>query len=402
MLASYSGRWLLAMLSAGVPIELLAVPASAQTESVLYSFLGGSDGVSPVATLVNVGGTLVGTTYQGGSGCTLSPGCGTVFTITPSGTKTILYNFQGGSDGTWPLSPLVSVGNTLYGTTDGGIYSGGTIYSVTLGGTESVVYPMNGTTDGTEVNGPLLNVGGTLYGLAEFGGHVNRHGEGGYGTVFSVTPAGVFNVLYTFKSAGHGWFPQGGLVAIGDKLYGAVAGGGANNDGGIFEITTAGKEKVIYSFKGGSDGAGPNGTLLNVGGTLYGTTQQGGIGSTGSEWGTVFSVTPAGAESVIYAFNGSIDGGAPNGSLIEQSGTLYGTAAAAGDPVRRCGAVFAVTPGGAETTLHDFTGAAATYTDGALPHSGLVAVGSALFGVTPEGGVVTSGGGNGTVFTVTP
>jgi hypothetical protein len=49
---------------------------------VIYSFPGGTDGARPVGKLINVGGTLYGTTYAGGgTGCG-GAGCGTVFKVT--------------------------------------------------------------------------------------------------------------------------------------------------------------------------------------------------------------------------------------------------------------------------------------------------------------------------------
>jgi hypothetical protein len=52
-------------------------------EQVLHSF-GGSDGADPEADLIDVNGTLYGTTYYGGyeKGCG-GKGCGTVFALTP-------------------------------------------------------------------------------------------------------------------------------------------------------------------------------------------------------------------------------------------------------------------------------------------------------------------------------
>jgi uncharacterized repeat protein (TIGR03803 family) len=60
-------------------------------------------------------------------------------------------------------------------------------------------------------------------------------------------------------------------------------------------------ERVVYSFNGGSDGAHPS-SLIKVNGTLYGTTIYGGSESCENGCGTVFSVTPAGAEKVVYTF----------------------------------------------------------------------------------------------------
>jgi uncharacterized repeat protein (TIGR03803 family) len=56
------------------------------TETVLYSFTGGADGAVPEASLINVAGTLYGTTsgYGFGIQCSSgSPDCGSVFSIKP-------------------------------------------------------------------------------------------------------------------------------------------------------------------------------------------------------------------------------------------------------------------------------------------------------------------------------
>ena len=71
-------------------------------ETILYAFQGGNDGAGPGGALVmDASGAIYGTTGLGGDG-TCYNGCGTVFKLTPSGsayTESILYSFQGGSDG---------------------------------------------------------------------------------------------------------------------------------------------------------------------------------------------------------------------------------------------------------------------------------------------------------------
>jgi uncharacterized repeat protein (TIGR03803 family) len=53
-------------------------------ERVRYSFDSGADGAYPYAGLINVNGTLYGTTLQGGgSGCSHNAGCGSIFAFTP-------------------------------------------------------------------------------------------------------------------------------------------------------------------------------------------------------------------------------------------------------------------------------------------------------------------------------
>ena len=96
-------------------------------ETVLYSFKGGTDGAYPLGNLVDVGGTLYGTTYRGGA-----PGFGTIFQVTTAGVESVVHTFSGGtSDGESPEAGLLNVSGTLYGTTvDGGLYHGGVVFKL--------------------------------------------------------------------------------------------------------------------------------------------------------------------------------------------------------------------------------------------------------------------------------
>jgi uncharacterized repeat protein (TIGR03803 family) len=105
----------------GVVFELVNSSGS-YTEKVLYSFTGGSDGAYPTADLImDSSGNLYGTTVGGG---TPGSGPGVVFELVNSSgsyTDTVLYSFTGGSDGAVPHARLMmdSSGN-LYGTTGSG------------------------------------------------------------------------------------------------------------------------------------------------------------------------------------------------------------------------------------------------------------------------------------------
>lgn len=95
-------------------------------ERVLYNFKGGTDGSYPTSTLVSSHGSgLLGTTSMGGGSCD----CGTVFLL-QSGSERVIHVFHGGSDGAYPYYGLT--GNTsghFYGTTAaGGAYNHGIVF----------------------------------------------------------------------------------------------------------------------------------------------------------------------------------------------------------------------------------------------------------------------------------
>jgi uncharacterized repeat protein (TIGR03803 family) len=113
------------------------------------------------------------------------------------------------------------------------------------------------------------------------------------------------------------------------------------------------KETVVYSFGTvPDDGMNPqDGLIADRSGNLYGTTLIGGAFNKG----TVFRLTPAGAETVVYSFAGAPnDGDEPNAALaIDSKGILYGTTLAGGSTGK--GVVFQFDPAhGQEQVLHSF------------------------------------------------
>ena len=360
---------------------------------VLYSFKGEPDGALPYAGLINDNGTLYGTTAKGGAArCK----CGTVFTVTPSGTETVLHSFAGGlGDGKDPWAALLNVNGTLYGTTvKGGAYKEGTVFEVTSSGTETVLHSFGRNHqrqagDGAFPYAGLINVKGTLYGTTWEGG------ANGPGTVFTITTSGEEKVLYSFgRGSGDSEFPQAGLINVKGTLYGTTSeSDGQNESGTVFSITPSGKETLLHTFDGSSgDGFAPNAGLINVNGTLYGTTVEGGAYCT-LGCGTVFSITTSGKETVLYSFKGgSGDGESPYGSLTNVDGTLYGTTTEG--PNGGPGMVFSITTSGKETVLHAFGGNG----DGEFPYAGLINVNGTLYGTTVAGGA----DGHGTVFSISP
>jgi|HubBroStandDraft_2_1064218.scaffolds.fasta_scaffold02941_3 uncharacterized repeat protein (TIGR03803 family) len=375
---------------------------------VLYSFKDGSgDGEEPMAGLLNVKGTLYGTTEYGGDN-----GDGTVFLITTAGTETVLHSFNR-KKGSHPQAGLINVGGTLYGTTaEGGsglcrnrvnrVVGCGTVFSMTMSGVETVLRSFaGGSGDGAYPYAGLINVNGTLYGTTSSGGTTNE------GTVFGITTSGAETVLHSFGTgSGDGAYPYAGLINFKGTLYSTTNEGGANcgasgGCGTVFKITTDGVESVLYSFKGDPDGEHPFAGLINVNGTLYGTTLAGGTyceSSSAIGCGTVFAITTYGAETVLHSFGiGSGDGTYPDAGLLNVKDTLYGTTDSGGAYVYD-GTVFKITTAGVESVVHSFKGDP----DGGLPFAGLINVNGTLYGTTGYGGSGSCDIGCGTVFSLSP
>jgi uncharacterized repeat protein (TIGR03803 family) len=163
--------------------------------TVLYSFTGGADGSNPSSGLVmDAAGNFYGTTvFGGGYGCRSNCG-GTVFMVDKTGKETVLYSFLGGTDGNNPYSGLVRdaagnlYGTTLYGGGDGCAGRGcGTVFMVDKTGKEIILHSFTGGTDGGSP-GDLVRAAGNLYGITKYGGNLSCNPPNGCGVVFKVTP----------------------------------------------------------------------------------------------------------------------------------------------------------------------------------------------------------------------
>lgn len=373
---------------------------AAATEKTLYSFcsLGScTDGNSPNG-VIDVDGTLYGTTYYGGTGGGCNNTCGAVFSFDLStNSETVMHSFSSGTDGSNPNAELVDVKGRLYGTTDeGGYYGGGVAFSVKRkNNAETTVVSFGCCSDGYYPSSGMINHKGTLYGTTQSGGQF------GQGTVYSLDPkTGTLTVIYSFCSQQNctdGADPRQ-LNYVKGILYGTTDTGGANNYGTVFSVDPAtGTETVLHSFcnpQNCADGYFPTGKLIYVGGKLYGTT--GGGGSYGG--GTVFSLdASSGVETVLYSFNSSDNGPwYPLGGVTNVNGTLYGTTSygGSGSCDSGCGTVFAINLAtGTESTVYTFEG-----NDGEWPDSKLIDVSGTLYGTASDGG----GHGGGTIFSITP
>lgn len=337
---TYSGGSNCSPSGCGTVFELSPVAGGGWSETVLHGFQGAPDGSLPGSRLIfDSAGNLYGTTISGGMGsCTsgIYPGCGTVFELSPNtdGTwaETVLYSFNGHSDGGGPSSGLVfdSAGN-LFGTADGG-GQGGAIFELSPGSggrwTQTVLYRFSG--DSYSSSDLIFDSEGNLYGTAV-----------GCCGVFELSPMSAewrFATLYRFMGGGNGSYPETAVTFDSNgSLYGTLSSGG-NSRGVLFELKHTGQqwqESMMYNFCSRNncvDGSIPSGPLSYNAGHFYGTTYVGGE----SGCGTVFEVDPphlGWKETVLYSFRkGNADGCRPNGPVIfGPDGNIYGTTSAGGD-----------------------------------------------------------------------
>ena len=207
-----------------------------------------------------------------------------------------------------------------------------------------------------------------------------------------------YRVLFDFGSNAYGYYgadPIAGLIAAGGNLYGTTTYGGAYGYNGrwgtAFSMSTTGVETLLHTFSG-SDGAFPVGGVVNVNHTLYGTTGGNGVSGRSYGDGTVFSLDMTGRHyKVLHTFTGGPDGMYPLAGVISAKGKLYGTTYQGG--AYNEGTVFSIDPKTRkERILHSFS----NNPDGAYPRAGMIYVNNMLYGTTQEGGSP----GDGTVFSI--
>jgi uncharacterized repeat protein (TIGR03803 family) len=272
----------------------------------LHDFKGGvDDGSSPNSTLVSINGELYGTTYAGGgTGCSGSFGCGTIYKVTKGGEFTIVYRFTGGADGAYPQSVIRDTEGNLYGVAQSNITApgGGTVFKLDTEGVFTVLH----TFGIVDASGGLAPVGrlswnpanGSLTGATKGGGTC-------CGVVFRLDANGNETVIHNFFGIGSGSQPNAGVLDVGGVLYGTTEYGGdlhcyltsrQTGCGVLYQISKTGQYTVLHRFVGcPNDGAWPlyGGLTLGADGSIYGATRRGGGGSCGMGGsGTIFKYTP--------------------------------------------------------------------------------------------------------------
>jgi uncharacterized repeat protein (TIGR03803 family) len=385
--------------------------ARGATPTTLYTFTGGADGGKPVAALVTDGTVLYGTTPNiNGKAC--SPNCGTLFKLDPAtGTLTTLHTFAGAalSDGSDPRAALIYVSGILYGTTaSGGPFNAGTVFKFDVAtAKETVIHHFAGGMDGATPMAALTKVGGLLYSTTSGGGPAVC-GAAGCGTVFNINmKSAAKQLVYGFHGTSDGQTPLASVHYISGTLYGTTSAGGSSSSGSpasgtVFTIDASSKlHTVLHAFTGGNDGGAPQTDLLQTSGMVYGTAQQGGSseclipGSSPPAYqtcGALFSVDTASNSFSPLGTLTQTEGGAPGPLSVRRGVVSYAAATIGG--ASNVGTIFRTDlTTGAKSLLYSFTGGA----DGAEPAGTLLSKGAILYGVTSGGG-----SGFGTVYQLKP
>jgi uncharacterized repeat protein (TIGR03803 family) len=354
--AYLKSSWVLAAFVTAMVVLTLAVaavPAHAQTYTVLYDAPGTPPGISlPTAQAIAQGrdGNLYTTSPSGGTFY------GTSFKIAPLGTVTVVNDAITGS----PYSGVtLGTDGNFYGTNyDGGLDALGQVYKVTPAGVLTTLHNFINSDGYYPQSAPIEATNGKFYGTTPYSNNSLTS------TVYSITSSGTFSTVHTFTNA-EGQNVVAGLVQGTDgSFYGVAQTQGANGYGSIFKMTATGTVTVLHNFSS-TDGAEPTKPLIQASdGNLYGSTIYG--GSAGA--GVIFKITPNGTYTVLHNLTSATDGYQPNASLVQATdGKLYGVTTLGG-PLSG-GTIYSITTTGTFTVLYSFD--ATNVTNGYEPASPL-------------------------------
>lgn len=333
------GSSLLWGLATAALLLCVELPASAQTWTVIHSF-NGLDGNYPVAGVTrDAAGNLYGTTY-GGGGDRMPGDHGTVFKLAHKDTGwvlTPLHHFNAIDGGGPQARVIIGPDGALYGTTSYGGRGYGTVYrlqppsgtcrSLNCPWTETVLYSFQGGSDGANPGYADLafDQQGNIYGTTESGGIYGC--DESCGVVFKLTRSGgswSYSVLYSFMGGNDGGDPVGGVVLdASGNLYGTAF----YSNGVVYKLTPSGSgwtQSVIYNFPNLSEGASPEaGLIFDRSGNLYGTARYGGEYGAGSAY--ELSLADGQWNFALLASLPAGDDGSIAALAMDGDGNLYGT-----------------------------------------------------------------------------
>jgi uncharacterized repeat protein (TIGR03803 family) len=179
---------------------------------------------------------------------------------------------------------------------------------------------------------------GNFYGITRGGGRYNG------GTVFKLTPAGIFSVLYSFDPVATGVYGDAGTLVQGNdgSLYGV-----ATNT--IFRVSLGGAFTKLHALDYQTEGNHLRPVKLAKGadGHFYGLTFFGGTNGSG----TLYRITPDGTFMLLHTLDFNADGAMSNGNLVNgNDGYFYGMTWVGG--ANGLGTFFRISPAGDFKVLH--------------------------------------------------
>jgi hypothetical protein len=352
---------------------------------------------------------------------TVGQPCGTFFDLTPPAspgdpwTETTIYEFQTHEDGLAENANPIYYNGVFYGTTYGGGcpspgYCNGTIYSIAIHAgktaTKTTLYGFQGGIDGSRPTF-LTVLNDNIYGITNFGGSTNA------GVVFELSGSPLTEtVIHTFDGAAEGSYPQY-IVPYNGDLYVSLAYSGLYEGGTLVKLTppvspsTTWTSTVIFSFGGPESTAwNPEGFSFGLNGNIYGSLELGGGGPCTSIYGrypgcgAIFELQPSGSGwtyTQIYGFQDGTDSGSPYAPpVFDGSGNIYVSSTGTKISPKSYGAILELSPAGSgytPTVLHTFADGG-----GADPAGMLTSESGNLYGFATYGGT----GNNGTFFSLSP
>lgn len=290
-------------------------------------------GGRPDSLIQGSDGNFYGTSQVSNEGSSTPTG-GNVFSLTPSGTFTVLHTFLPGPNKNYPNGNLPGqiaegsdgrlYGYTLYGGVGGcnGYCGSGVLYRVNKDGTGFQIIhrfcsQTNCTDGGAAAVVPASD--GNLYGASAVGGTGNCSPYYiGCGTIFRVSPASGYSVVVNFNGGSNGEFPSGLTLGSDGAFYGL---NDSSSGGNLFRFTpsTGAVQLMPLNFPfinglpshGGDLTLGPNGNFYGLY-IIYATPGEG-----------VFEVHPDGTNLTLFPFYTKQEGaGAPDGLLLASNGNF--------------------------------------------------------------------------------
>lgn len=210
-------------------------------ESVIYTF----QGTPPTGFVAAGDGNFYGT--RPANSAMQWPDV--IFKVTPGGDFSAVHTFDAldanghNADGSGPDQLMQGADLNFYGsTTAGGSTGGGVIFAMTPGGQYTVLHTFDylpGSTGGVQPRSLFMAQDGNLYG-------VTLHGGASQGTVFRLSPSGIFTTLHTLDGGGREGAGPVSMVASAQPrvFYGITYGGGSNSGGSVFKLVVPVKNDI--------------------------------------------------------------------------------------------------------------------------------------------------------------